>query len=287
MPFSTRGIYYELSGDAGGQTVVCLHAALNTTLTFRRQVGPLSEAGHRVLTYDRTGNGRSPDIKPANDRWSDHYHMEAADELLALLDELALHAPVVLLGNSDGATIALHVAARDPKRVKAIISAGGMHMWVYGRQTREASDGLKARETFIKMMGGTDMYMRQLAEYHGNSQRAKDALERWLSWWVAGAAGEPPRCLTAKDGGPWDARELLGSITAPTLIVHGDGDFADLDGAHSKEVMRSMNAAAVERLEMAGGHWPYSFNSDAFNAAMLEFLRKVVAPACPVGAARL
>jgi pimeloyl-ACP methyl ester carboxylesterase len=104
--------HYELRGDSDATTVVLIHGNAAPYITWDRTVGPLSEAGFRVLRYDLFGHGFSdrPKLKAYDRRFYDV-------QLAELLDRLGIAEPVRLAGTSQGGTIAACFAAEHPGAV--------------------------------------------------------------------------------------------------------------------------------------------------------------------------
>jgi pimeloyl-ACP methyl ester carboxylesterase len=101
-------IWYAAYGS--GSPVILLHGGLGHSGNWGRQVPALLEAGHRVILIDSRGHGRSTrDTRPYT------YELMASD-VLAVMDTLHLKQ-ASLVGWSDGACIALIVAAQAPTRV--------------------------------------------------------------------------------------------------------------------------------------------------------------------------
>ena len=102
MPYITVGkenagtidLYYEDHGT--GKPVVLIHGYPLSGASWEKQVGPLLAAGHRVITYDRRGFGKSSQPASGYD-----YNTFAAD-LRALLIHHALDQDVALVGFSMG-----------------------------------------------------------------------------------------------------------------------------------------------------------------------------------------
>jgi len=99
-------------------TVVCVHGLGYDSLAsfYLTLASPVSSAGIDVLTYDLRGHGRS--VRPP----TGYRLADFVDDLEALLDELGVHHPVHLVGNSFGGTIAFSFAAKYPDRVASIVS---------------------------------------------------------------------------------------------------------------------------------------------------------------------
>ena len=101
MPYVTAGkensgdidLYYEDHG--AGMPVVLIHGYPLSGASWEKQIPELLAAGHRVITYDRRGFGRSS--KPANGYDYDTF----AGDLHKLVTQLQLH-DFVLAGFSMG-----------------------------------------------------------------------------------------------------------------------------------------------------------------------------------------
>src|SRR6201996_7622502 len=86
-------LYYEDYGS--GAPVILIHGYPLSGRAWDKQVTPLLAAGHRVITYDRRGAGKSS--QPASGYDWDTF----AADLKVLIDELGLDG-VTLVGHSMG-----------------------------------------------------------------------------------------------------------------------------------------------------------------------------------------
>ena len=102
----------ERAGADDRAPLVLLHEGLGSAALWRRFPGALQAAtGRRVIAFSRYGHGRSqPPPKP---RTPAFFHEEALEVLPELLDQLAVAEPI-LVGHSDGASIALIHAGHHP-----------------------------------------------------------------------------------------------------------------------------------------------------------------------------
>jgi pimeloyl-ACP methyl ester carboxylesterase len=99
--------------EGEGPAVVCLHANASTSSQWRGLMALLSPT-HRVLAVDAWGAGQSP-------AWPSDRVMALQDEVDLLAPVLdALPAPVVLVGHSYGAAVALKAALTRPGTVRAL-----------------------------------------------------------------------------------------------------------------------------------------------------------------------
>lgn len=107
--------HYEIRGEPGGESVVLIHGNAAPMATWDRTVGPLCDAGFRVLRYDIYGHGFSDRPRLATyDR--SFYNAQLAE----LLDHLGLRSPVRLVGSSQGGSIAACFAAENPGMVSKL-----------------------------------------------------------------------------------------------------------------------------------------------------------------------
>src|SRR5215213_1136838 len=106
---------YAVYGD-GPKLTVLLHGLLFSKRMHDELARALADRGHRVVTLDLLGHGRSD--RPA-DMW--RYSMtEFGREVVALLDHLDLDEAVVF-GTSLGANATLEVASLAPDRVRGMV----------------------------------------------------------------------------------------------------------------------------------------------------------------------
>jgi pimeloyl-ACP methyl ester carboxylesterase len=109
--------WYAVHGT--GDPLVYLHGGFSDS----RELGPLRPRyaeRFRVHTPDRRGHGRSPDVDGPFD-----FERVAADTIAFV--EHVVGGPAHLIGFSDGATTALHVALRRPDLVRRLVLISGQY----------------------------------------------------------------------------------------------------------------------------------------------------------------
>jgi 3-oxoadipate enol-lactonase len=105
---------YQLSGN-GPDTVVLLQES-GLPLEAWDEILPALQARHRtILRYDLRGFGLSEKIRTPVTM------ADEVEDLHALLSELKLREPVVLIGGALGGSIALAFAAAHPDNVRAVV----------------------------------------------------------------------------------------------------------------------------------------------------------------------
>jgi len=107
--------HYEIRGDDGGDVVVLIHGNAAPQVTWDRTIGPLADAGFRVLRYDLFGHGFSD--RPRLATYDRHFYDVQLAELLGRLD---IPYPVRLVGSSQGGSIATCFAAEHPGAVSKL-----------------------------------------------------------------------------------------------------------------------------------------------------------------------
>jgi pimeloyl-ACP methyl ester carboxylesterase len=235
---SSVSVYFRDVGSRGaGAPIVLLHGGWGYEIyPYDRQIAALG-ASHRIVVPDRTGYGQSGRVTslPID------FHQRAAEETLGLLDALALERPV-LWGHSDGAVIALRLAAAAPDRVGGII-AEATHVFrdkpasrSFFQTMRDAPDDLGARVTAV------------LEREHG---------PRWRELIQAG--GDAWLRIAAQGGDLYDGR--LTEVRVPVLVIHGAKDPRTEPG-ELDSLKRGLTHADVTILH-EGGHSPHSERATA------------------------
>lgn len=245
------------AASAARAPLVFLHEGLGSVSTWRGWPGRLCAAtGRAGLVYSRQGYGRSaptPDVRgePAerDGRRSgrlrpDYMHREALEVLPALLQRLEIARPV-LVGHSDGGTIALLHASRHPVAACVVLAP---HVIVEDLSVRSIE---QAREAYTQ----GDLRAR-LARHHDD---VDCAFWQWNEVWLS------------PEFRGLDIREDCRRIRAPLLAIQGvDDPYGTMAQIHD------LAAAAPQTrlLELeACGHSPHRDQPVAVTAAIADFLR--------------
>jgi pimeloyl-ACP methyl ester carboxylesterase len=243
-------------GDADSPaTLVFLHEGLGSAKQWRdfpRRVG--EGAVLTTFAYSRLGYGGSD---PASlPRPLDYMQEEARVFLPAVLDELAVES-VMMVGHSDGASIALvhaaidAVAAGGRGRVKGIVLEAP-HVFVEDVSVASIE---KAREAFEK----GDL-REKLAKHHG--ENVDVAFRGWNDAWLDPAFRA------------WNLEEYLPRIAVPVLVIQGEDDpygtRAQVD-AIARQVSGPVEVLMLPRC----GHAPHRDQPEATEQAMIAFAKRV------------
>ena len=240
--------YVRLEGKPAAPTLVFLHEGLGSVAMWRDFPQRVVDAtGHPALVYSRMGYGRSSPLTVA--RRPDYMHVEAMSMLPALLDRLAIERPI-LIGHSDGASIALIHAGAHARAVRAV-AVIAPHVFVEELSVISIASARRLYET-------GDLRQR-LARYHTD---VDSAFRGWNDIWLAPEFRD------------WNIESFLGGIECPVMLIQGSDDeygtLAQIDATQRQIPGR------VERVELAAcGHSPQRDQPDATLAALARFIAAV------------
>ncbi len=237
LPSGVR-ICYRTDGEYDGKPLI-LVAGLGQQLTVwpQRLVDALVGDGYFVVRLDNRDAGRSTKVeRPAPGKLRlmagrarpDAYTLrDMADDLLGLIDHLRLDR-VHLVGQSMGGMIAQTVAAQAPSRVRSLVSiysTTGDHkvgqaslrtkLMLMGRAARTVDEAVDRHVALTRHLAGRGFAIDEDVE------RAY-AAEAWERAGGANSAGFARQIQAIMASG--DRTAEVATITAPTLVVHGDRD---------------------------------------------------------------
>ena len=224
IEFTVRSEGVSLAGEESGEglPVLLLHGLTATRRYVVMGSKLLERSGHRVITYDARGHGRSSGA-PAP---ADYTYDLLADDALAVLEARGVRR-AVLAGASMGAHTLLNLALRRPERVAGIVVITPAYS---GDPEKEAarlarwdrlSEGLRAGgvEGFMEAYGTPShatpdfartilTVTRQRLSQHEHLDALADALRALPRSW------------------PFGSLEELGAIGVPAAVV-ASSDAAD------------------------------------------------------------
>src|SRR4051794_2729200 len=107
------------AGDPDGDLVVLLHGFPELAYSWRHQMGPLADMGHRVVAPDLRGFGSTTARKRSPERLDafDIEHLSA--DVVGLIDALQ-RDDAILIGHDWGAELAWKTTLMHPDRVRAV-----------------------------------------------------------------------------------------------------------------------------------------------------------------------
>ncbi len=193
------GLRIAPMGTCSGAPLVFLHEGLGSIAQWRDVPAALAVAtGRLALVFERLGHGRSdPLIGP---RPADYLEREAREVLPVVLDQAGIER-AVLIGHSDGGSIALLFAAWHGARVQLVVTEAA-HVFV----EEETIRGIRAADAAFR---AGDL-SRRLRRYHGSGLEAM--FGGWADIWLA----------PSRRG--WNIEAELARVRAPVLAIQGADD---------------------------------------------------------------
>lgn len=114
---TVHGLQFPVVDSGTGPVVLLLHGFPDDRHVWRYQVGPLTQAGFRVIAPDLRGFGDAPRPQDPN-----QYGLSIAiDDLLGILDVLEIQS-VQLVAPDWGAAVGWRFAAEHPERVTRYVA---------------------------------------------------------------------------------------------------------------------------------------------------------------------
>jgi non-heme chloroperoxidase len=268
-------IHYEDHGS--GDPVVLIHGYPLNGNSWERQERELLAAGHRVISYDRRGFGRSSQPTVGYD-----YDTFAAD-LKTLIERLDL-TDVVLVGFSMGTgEVTRYLGTYGSDRVRKAALLGTVPPFLL--KTDDNPEGVD-KQVFedIKAAIVSDRYA-YFKDFFDNFYNVDKLMperiteQAWEASFNVAAASSPYATFACVDTWLTDFRADLPKIDVPVLVVHGTEDRIlpfEATAARLPDLIDDVKLVAVE----GGPHNIGWTHPDEVNQALLEF----VGAAVPVAA---
>jgi non-heme chloroperoxidase len=265
-------LYYEDHGS--GQPVVLIHGYPLSGASWEQQVAALLNAGHRVITYDRRGFGKSS--QPTTGYNYDTF----AEDLQKLITHLDLH-DFSLVGfsmgggevaryfgkyGSNGVSKAVIISGVPPFLLKTPENPEGVDKSVFeGIEKAVTADRYAFFTEFFKNFYNTDLLL--------NKRVSEQAVQ--ASWNVA-AGSSAAASLACVPTWHEDFRKDLSRVDVPALVMHGDADRIlpiNAAGLRTAKLIKGARLVVVKE----GPHCITWTHADEVNAELLSFLGKASA----------
>jgi len=242
--------YASIEGaGAEAPTLIFLHEGLGSVALWRDFPAKVAAAtGLPALIYSRYGYGKSDPL--AAPRRVDYMHEEA---LLTLPDLRATFGleEVILIGHSDGASIALIHAGSGTWPARALILEAP-HVFVEDVSIASIE---AARAAFA-----TGDLRQRMARYHAD---VESAFRGWNDIWLH------------PEFRAWDIQEFLPEIRCPVLAIQGADD--EYGTVAQIDAIGSQIGGPFERLVLPQcKHSPHRDQEQATLAAMTAFIARVL-----------
>jgi len=260
-------LYYEDHGT--GKPVVLIHGYPLSGASWEKQTAVLLAAGHRVITYDRRGFGKSsqPTVGYNYDTF--------ADDLRKVVTALDLRDFALVGFSMGGGEVARYIgkfgstnvrravfiSAVPPFLLKTPDNPGGVDSSVFeGIQKAIAGDRYAFFTDFFKNFYNADVLLgKRISEQAVQS-----------SWNVA-AGASATASLACVPTWHEDFRKDLTRVDVPTLVIHGDADRIlpiAASGIGTHKAVKGSKLVVVE----GGPHCITWTHAEEVNRELLSFL---------------
>ena len=260
-------LYYEDHGT--GKPVVLIHGYPLNGASWEKQTAVLLAEGHRVITYDRRGFGKSsqPTIGYNYDTFADDLH-----KVVTKLDlrDFALVgfsmgggevARYIGKFGSTSVSRAVIISGIPPFLLKTPDNPGGVDGSVFeGIQKAVAADRYAFFTDFFKNFYNTDVLL--------GKRISEQAVQ---SSWNTAAGASATASLACVPTWHEDFRKDLTRIDVPTLVIHGDADRIlpiAASGIATHKAVKGSNLVVVE----GGPHCITWTHAEQVNRELLSFL---------------
>ena len=244
-------LYYEIINaellNSGKPLLVFLHEGLGSTQQWKDFPQQLCEKVNcPALLYDREGHGKSDILKSL--RGINFMHEQAQIVLPELFNKLNLFdCDKILIGHSDGASIAIIYAGTYPEKTKAVITEAA-HVFIED----VTLSGLKDAVELYK----TGRLKELLYKYHG--QNTESMFNGWADTWQRDEFTD------------WNIEEYLKKISCPFLAIQGhDDQYGTI--AQLESIKKNVKKSDIYHISSCG-HIPHHQSRETVLKNMADFI---------------
>jgi DNA-binding SARP family transcriptional activator/pimeloyl-ACP methyl ester carboxylesterase len=218
----------------------------------------------RLIIFDRRGMGMSDPAPPTTGL------ADRAGDIRAVMDDAGCRSAVVI-GSCGSGPPAIALAAGVPERVRGLVLFGtfARMLATTGYPAGWTPEFFEQYKAGIEQGWTTGRGVRRSVPTAG----ADEALMEWLSRLLRLSATPATARAVLDFGATLDVRDLLGSITAPTLVLHRAND-QWVHADNGRYLAAHIPDARFRELPGAD-HWPWFGDADGVLESIEEFLREL------------
>jgi len=247
-----RALHIKVTQISNEQpTLVFLHEGLGCLEMWKDFPEKIcQETGLNGFVYERIGFGKSSPLGMVP-RPFDYITREGRDVLPQVLIQADIKNPL-LIGHSDGGSIALVYGAHYPELIAGLITEAA-HVFV---EDVTIEGIIEAGELYFK-----GNLKPKLERYHGNN--TENAFRGWHDTWLK------PEFLH------WNMEEMLPKITAPLLVIQGiDDEYGTQKQVQS--IVEKTSGPATPCLVPNCAHVPHLQAKKVVQKAMVDFITQTI-----------
>ena len=218
---SKVGVHVDDTGG-NGRAVVLIHGWPLSKESWKAQIPALSQAGFRVVAYDRRGFGQSD--KPGGG----YDYDTLTEDLDGLLSELDLRDATLVGFSMGGGEVARYVSKYGEDRLRSVVFASAVPPYMLqtddnprgplskAHAAKMTADLTEDRDTFF------DQFTRDFFSVEGELKVTEAQRQEAIEMCRQSDQKAALACMASF--GTEDFRDDLPKVTVPTLVIHGDGD---------------------------------------------------------------
>jgi 3-oxoadipate enol-lactonase len=249
-------IYYEMAGE--GTPLLLIHGLGSCSQDWQLQV-PLFSQHYRTITPDLRGHGQS-------DKPLQRYNVDmVTSDIIGLVKSLGCF-PAHVVGLSLGGIIAFQLAIDEPELVRSLVVVNSYPDAVL--RTLRHKLWYWQRSLIARMLG-----MKRLAQIRGRIlfPKPEQQLLREAAVERIGSNDKKAYMNAIRSIIGWSAMDKLHTITCPTLVISGDGDYIPV--SLKKEYVAKLPHAELVVIDDSLHATPID-QPEQFNKVLLEFLAR-------------
>lgn len=261
-------LHIEDSGG-DGRPVVLIHGWPLSGASWSAQVPLLSQAGYRVITYDRRGFGESDKPESGYD-----YDTLAAD-LHGILTDLEL-SDVTLVGFSmGGGEVARYVTNHGQGLLRSVVFAGAVPPFLL--KSDENPDGPLSEDLYqglrLGLVSDRDEFFDEFITgfFSADDELKVSEEQRQEALQVAKQSSQEAAVACMDAWATTDFRDDLPHITVPTLVIHGDSDALVPFEGSGKRTHETLTQSELHLIK-GGPHGLNVSHAEEFTTELLAFL---------------
>lgn len=250
IKLSKGKIYSEfINVDSGSDyLLVFLHEGLGSIRQWKDFPELLCRmTGFNGFLYDRFGYGKSDSIsgKRKINYLPDEAHLYLPE---IFSGEQFIGKEIIIIGHSDGGTIGLLYASKQPDNLKCLVTIAA-HTFI----EEKSIEGIKKAVDFFN---NGDL-KEKLRKYHGD--KTDSMFNNWWGLWLD------------ENSHKWNMIDELKNIECPVLVIQGDNDEYGSE-AQADTIISNVRGFKKKEMIYNCGHLPHKQARDYTAAMVIKFL---------------
>jgi len=264
-------LYYKDWGH--GPAIVLIHGWPLSSDSWDDVALGLANAGYRTIAYDRRGFGRS------SQPWSGYDYDTLADDLAAVIEQLALE-DVVLIGFSmGGGEVARYMSRHGGRHVSKAVLVSSVTPYMLHTDDNPEGTPASAFETMTESMvtDRAKFFSSFFRDFYGVGPLTHPTSDAQVdaSRTTAMQASLKATLACAESFATTDFRPDMSAFTVPTLIIHGTEDKTVPIDAAARAALRAIPSARL--IEYSGApHGILATHKALVTKDILDFLTAAV-----------